>query len=155
MRTIVNGQRIVTAAEFTEVAAGFEFDIEPLDLVEEMTAGGLVSRDALETILADLKVETDADREDAKYYRSLLRRMPRALRRRKAAAPKVSTAVEQRDPMADWTGADFDSYEVLASLGTPDPAAAVARARESRVERPAVRPVLSIVRTEVPAEVAA
>jgi hypothetical protein len=37
----------------------------------------------------------------------------------------------------DWTGADFDSYEVLASIGEPDPAARVTQARASRVVRPA------------------
>jgi hypothetical protein len=34
--------------------------------------------------------------------------------------------------LTDWTGADFDSYEVLASTGTAHPAAAVTAARRPR-----------------------
>jgi hypothetical protein len=37
----------------------------------------------------------------------------------------------------DWTAADFDSYQVLASIGEPDPAALVTRARATRIVRPA------------------
>ncbi|MBD2830733.1 hypothetical protein ID875_32720 [Streptomyces globisporus] len=62
---------------------------------------------------------------------------------------------ETDDITADWTAADFDSYEVLASLGTADPAAAVARARAPRADRRAVRTALRLVRDEVRTEVAA
>ncbi|MER7050502.1 hypothetical protein ABT391_37395 [Streptomyces jumonjinensis] len=166
MRTIVNGQRIVTAAEFIEAANGFDIEPTPLDLEEDFTAGGLASRDALASFLKEFEVESDTDREDAAYYRALLRRMPRELRRRTAAAPAalaveletVDNALGYEDEdhfTADWTGADFDSYEVLATLGSPDPAAAVARAREPRSERRVVRAALRIVRDEIPAEVAA
>ncbi|UJV47340.1 hypothetical protein [Streptomyces sp. AMCC400023] len=166
MRTIVNGQSIVTAAEFIEVAAGFE--TEPLDLTEEFTAGGLASRDALTSFLADLQVETDTDREDAAYYKSLLRRMPRELRTGKTAVPAPAAVVvaelvaaddalgyEADDITADWTAADFDSYEVLATTGSSDPAAAVARARAPRAERREVRAALRVVRNEPSVGVAA
>ncbi|MEV7595477.1 hypothetical protein AB0O42_34960 [Streptomyces sp. NPDC089922] len=82
MDIIVAGQRIVTNSEFLEVAVGFGPAVEPLDLAEEFTAGGLFSRDALEGFLAEFEVETDTDREDAEYYAELLRRMPTPLRRR-------------------------------------------------------------------------
>ncbi|MBP5942584.1 hypothetical protein [Streptomyces acidiscabies] len=160
MNIIVAGQRIVTNSEFLEVAAGFE--IEPLDLVEEFTAGGLASRDALTDFLADFRVENDTDREDAEYYQSLLRRMPRELRTRKTATSVAPAAgivaelvaaddvlgYEADDITADWTAADFDSYEVLATVGSPDPAAAVARARCPRAERREVRSALRGVRNE-------
>ncbi|WP_370424398.1 hypothetical protein AB8O64_37185 (plasmid) [Streptomyces sp. QH1-20] len=165
MNIIVAGQRIVTGSEFLEVAVGFDIEVEPLDLAEEFTAGGLASRDALDSFLADFQVETDTDREDAAYYKSLLRRMPRELRSRKTAPAAVVAAelvaaddalgYEADDITADWTAADFDSYEVLATLGTTDPAAAVARARAPRAERRAVRAALRIVRDEIPAGVAA
>ncbi|MFJ2568239.1 hypothetical protein ACIO02_35870 [Streptomyces sp. NPDC087568] len=165
MNIIVAGQRIVTNSEFLEVAAGFGSETEPLDLAEEFTAGGIASRDALDSFLADFEVENDTDREDAAYYKSLLRRMPRELRARKTAPAAVVAAeleaadgalgYEADDITTDWTAADFDSYEVLAALGTTNPAAAVARARESRAERRAVRAALRIVRDEIPAEVAA
>jgi hypothetical protein len=167
MDIIVAGQRIVTGSEFLEAAFGFNTEVEPLDLAEEFTAGGLASRDALDSFLADLQVETDTDREDAAYYKSLLRRMPRELRARKTAASPAAVVAaelvaaddalgfEADDITADWTAADFDSYEVLATLGTTDPAAAVARARAPRAERRAVRAALRIVRDEIPAGVAA
>ncbi|WP_405682872.1 hypothetical protein [Streptomyces sp. NBC_01238] len=165
MNIIVAGQRIVTNSEFFEVANGFD-TVEPLELEElDFTAGGLASRDALMSFMDDFKVETDTDREDATYYRSLLRRMPRELRRRTAAAPAVLAAeletaddalgFEDDDFTADWTAADFDSYEVLASVGRPNPAAAVSRARQPRAERRAVRTVLRLVRDEVQTGVAA
>ncbi|MFL4497475.1 hypothetical protein ACJ6WD_40495 [Streptomyces sp. VTCC 41912] len=151
MSTIVNGQRIVTPAEFLEVAGGFDFaDVEPLDLATEFTAGGLMSRDAMTSFLDGFQVETDADREDARYYRRLLRRMPRELRRRKPMTPApVAPAAE----VADWTGADFDSYEVLASVGAVDPAGAVSRARQPRAEQP--QPALRLVHTAGPGSPAA
>jgi hypothetical protein len=163
MNIIVAGQRIVTDSEFLEVATGFGPEIEPLDIEADFTAGGLASRDALTSFLADLQVETDTDREDAAYYKSLLRRMPRELRTRKTAPAVVAEleaadealGYEADDITADWTSADFDSYEVLATLGASDPAAAVARARQPRAERRAVRAALSIVRNEIQAEVAA
>src|SRR5436190_7567838 len=58
MNIIVAGQSIVTGSEFLEVAAGFGADVELLNLDEEFTAGGLASRDALESFLADFQVET-------------------------------------------------------------------------------------------------
>ncbi|WP_030965643.1 hypothetical protein [Streptomyces sp. NRRL S-378] len=153
MNIIVAGQRIVTQAEYIEAAIGF--DIEPLDVEHDLMAGGLAARDALQSFLADFRVETDTDREDAAYYASLLRRMPRELRSRKPAvvAAELEAAdnalgfEDDTDTYADWTAADFDSYEVLAELGTPNPAAAVARAREPR----ATRPVLHLVRNEAQA----
>ncbi|ASR00815.1 hypothetical protein [Streptomyces sp. 11-1-2] len=165
MNIIVAGQRIVTDSEFFEVASGFDM-VEPLELEElDFTAGGLASRDALTSFMDDFKVETDTDREDATYYRSLLRRMPRELRRRTAAAPVVLAAeletaddalgFEDDDFTADWTAADFDSYEVLASVGRPNPAAAVSLARQPRAERRAVRTALRLVRDEVQTGVAA
>jgi hypothetical protein len=42
-----------------------------------------------------------------------------------------------RGARPDWTGADFDSYEVLASIGEPHPAALVTQARATRIVRPA------------------
>jgi hypothetical protein len=42
-----------------------------------------------------------------------------------------------RGARPDWTGADFDSYEVLASIGEPNPAALVTQARATRIVRPA------------------
>jgi hypothetical protein len=165
MNIIVAGQRIVTKSEFVEVASGFADTVEPLDIEDDFTAGGLASRDALESFLSDFEVETDTDREDATYYRSLLRRMPKELRTGKNTVPAVVVAeledadealgYEDDDITAEWTAADFDSYEVLATLGRPNPAAAVARAREPRTERRAVRAALRIVRDEVPAGVAA
>lgn len=163
MNIIAAGQRIVTKSEFFEVANGFD-TVEPLDIEQDFTAGGLASRDALEFFLNDFEVESDTDREDAEYYRSLLRRMPRELSSRKSSVPVVVAELETADEAlgyeddditADWTAADFDSYEVLATLGRPNPAATVARAREPRAERRAVRAALRIVRDEVPAGVAA
>ncbi|MGW2748942.1 hypothetical protein [Streptomyces sp. NPDC001450] len=167
MNIIVAGQRIVTGSEFLEVAAGFCSETEPLDLTEEFIAGGLASRDALDSFLADFRVENDTDREDAAYYQSLLRRMPRELRTHKTTAPAVSDVVaeleaaddaldyEADDITADWTAADFDSYEVLVTAGSPEPAAAVARARRPRAERREVRAALRVIRNESTAEVAA
>ncbi|MFG3158128.1 hypothetical protein ACGF7W_39515 [Streptomyces sp. NPDC048219] len=168
MNIIVAGQRIVTNSEFLEVAAGFGSETEPLDLAEEFTAGGLASRDALDSFLADFRVENDTDREDAAYYKSLLRRMPRELRTGKTAVPAPAAVVaaelvaadealgyETDDITADWTAADFDSYEVLATVGSPDPAAAVARARSPRAERREVRAALRVVRNETSVGVAA
>ncbi|WP_331764371.1 hypothetical protein [Streptomyces sp. NBC_01506] len=168
MNIIVAGQRIVTDSEFLEVAIGFGSEVEPLDLAEEFTAGGLASRDALASFLADLQVETDTDREDVAYYKNLLRRMPRELRARKTvSAPAVVVVAakleaaddvlgyEADDYAADWTGADFDSYEVLAAIGRPDPVAAVCRARESRTDRRSTRAALRVVRNEATTGVAA
>jgi hypothetical protein len=93
MNIIVAGQRIVTDSEFLEVAAGFGPETEPLDLAEEFTAGGLASRDALDSFLADFRVENDTDREDAAYYAELLRRMPTPLRRRSARRVTTRTGV--------------------------------------------------------------
>ncbi|MFF9638758.1 hypothetical protein ACF1D2_29790 [Streptomyces bacillaris] len=42
----------------------------------------------------------------------------------------------------DWTGADFDSYTVLAELGAARPAARVTRARRGRPLRRAFRAAL-------------
>uniref|UniRef100_UPI003F491B78 hypothetical protein n=1 Tax=Streptomyces sp. CA-136453 TaxID=3240050 RepID=UPI003F491B78 len=42
----------------------------------------------------------------------------------------------------DWTAADYDSYAVLAELGTPRPAAQVRRARRGRPLRRAFRAAL-------------
>ncbi|MCX4792647.1 hypothetical protein OG369_43510 [Streptomyces sp. NBC_01221] len=158
MNIIVAGQRIVTDSEFLEVAVGFNTEVEPLDLAEEFTAGGLSSRDALNSFLADFQVETDTDREDAEYYRALLRRMPRELRCRTAAAPAVLAAeletadealgYEGDDITADWTSADYDSYEVFALLGATDPMTSVARARAPRTERREVRAALRLVRDD-------
>ncbi|MEV5440810.1 hypothetical protein AB0K80_33125 [Streptomyces sp. NPDC052682] len=93
MNIIVAGQRIVTDSEFLEVAAGFGPETEPLDLAEEFTAGGLASRDALDSFLADFRVENDTDQEDAAYYAELLRRMPTPLRRRSARRVTTRTGV--------------------------------------------------------------
>nr|WP_011265222.1 hypothetical protein [Streptomyces sp. F11]AAX51327.1 unknown [Streptomyces sp. F11] len=168
MNIIVAGQRIVTKSEFFEAANGFDL-VEPLDIENDFTAGGLASRDALDSFLADLKVENDTDREDAAYYKSLLRRMPRELRTGKTAVPAPTAVVavaelmaaddalgyEADDITADWTAADFDSYEVLATVGSSDPAAAVARARSPRAERREVRAALRVVRNETSVGVAA
>ncbi|MFI1472381.1 hypothetical protein [Streptomyces wuyuanensis] len=158
MDIIVAGQRIVTRAEYIEAAFGF--DVEPLDIEHDLLAGGLAARDALQSFLADFRVENDTDREDAAYYAGLLRRMPRELRGRKAGAAVVAAELEAADDtlgfeadtdttFADWTGADYDSYTVLAELGRPDPAASVTAARAPR------RPVVTLVHSESPAEVAA
>lgn len=157
MDTIVAGQRIVTEAEFLEAALGY--DLDPIDIEAEFTGGGLASRDALMSLLDDLQVETWVDLEDAVFYRALLRRLPVELRKRRpAVSARVTVAeleaaddalgYEDEDLTAGWTGADYDSYEVLATLGMPGPAAAVARAREPRAERRAVRAGLRLVRTE-------
>ncbi|MFD4833185.1 hypothetical protein ACFWPV_25495 [Streptomyces uncialis] len=42
-------------------------------------------------------------------------------------------------PQPAWTGADFDSYEVLAGLGVPRAAALVTRARRAHPLRPTTR----------------
>ncbi|MYR41244.1 hypothetical protein [Streptomyces sp. SID5910] len=42
----------------------------------------------------------------------------------------------------DWTGADYDSYTVLAELGAARPAARVTRARRGRPLRRAFRSAL-------------
>ncbi|MFD6891949.1 hypothetical protein [Streptomyces sp. NPDC059957] len=161
MNIIVAGQRIVTQAEYFEAAIGF--DVEPLDVEHDLMAGGLASRDALASFLADFRVETDTDREDAAYYAGLLRRMPRELRTRKPAVSVAAVAAEleladdvlgfedETDTYAEWTGADFDSYEILTEVGTPDAAEAVTAARAPRP----VRPVLTLVRSQSPAGVAA
>ncbi|MEV6425014.1 hypothetical protein [Streptomyces sp. NPDC051662] len=39
-------------------------------------------------------------------------------------------AAPQSADMADWTGADFDSWEVLTSLNVSDPITRVTRARQ-------------------------
>jgi hypothetical protein len=44
---------------------------------------------------------------------------------------QADTAPPERD-LEDWTGADFDSCEVLASLHVPDPIARITRARRGR-----------------------
>ncbi|WP_030390488.1 hypothetical protein [Streptomyces sp. NRRL S-241] len=154
MNIIVAGQRIVTQAEYFEAAIGF--DVEPLDVEHDLVAGGLASRDALESFLADCRVENDTDREDAAYYAGLLRRMPRELRSRKPVpAALVAAELEvvdndlgfeddEVDIYAEWTAADYDSYEVLAGMGRPDPVAAVTRARAPRTARPALRLVPTI-----------
>ncbi|MEV5204907.1 hypothetical protein [Streptomyces sp. NPDC053720] len=147
MNIIVAGQRIVTAQELVEVAMGY--GPEPLDVVEELTAGGLASRDALADFLADFAVESDVDQEDADYYRALLRRMPRELRTRKVTAPTVEPT---SDTFAEWMPADFESYEVLVDVHAPDPVAAVTQAR---ADRRTTRTVLRLVRDEFQTEVAA
>ncbi|MGW5042138.1 hypothetical protein ACWEQK_28675 [Streptomyces parvulus] len=43
---------------------------------------------------------------------------------------RQATAVPQSEDMADWTGADFDSWEVLTSLNVADPITRVTRARK-------------------------
>lgn len=164
MNYIVAGQRIVTADEFIEAAAGFGPELE-LDITADLTEGGLAARAALTDFLTDVAVESEIDALDVAFYTSLKRRLPRELRSRKAQpVTKVVAELEAADDAldyedheitADWTSADFDSYEVLAMLGTADPAAAVARAREPRTERRAIRAALRIVRSEVSAEVAA
>ncbi|MEU2086773.1 hypothetical protein ABZ569_33505 [Streptomyces albus] len=159
MDTIVAGQRIVTEAEVLEAALGY--DLDPIDIEAEFTGGGLASRDALMSLLDDLQVENWVDLEDAVFYRALLRRLPVELRKRRpAVSARVTVAEleadddalgyedEDEDLTAGWTGADYDSYEVLAALGMPGPATAVARAREPRAERRAVRAGLRLVRTE-------
>ena len=42
---------------------------------------------------------------------------------------QAETARQSAD-MTDWTGADFDSWEVLTSLNVPDPITRVTRARQ-------------------------
>ncbi|ASR00783.1 hypothetical protein [Streptomyces sp. 11-1-2] len=90
--------------------------------------------------------------------------MPRELRRRTAPPPsswrragdrRRRPRFEDDDFTADWTAADFDSYEVLASVGRPNPAAAVSLARQPGAERRAVRTALRLVRDEVQTGVAA
>jgi hypothetical protein len=68
MNIIVAGQRIVTEAEFVEVAMGVDLDLEP---VEFDTVAG---QDALRGIVADLEREAagTVDVEDLAHYRSLL-----------------------------------------------------------------------------------
>lgn len=48
-------------------------------------------------------------------------------------------AITHRHQTADWTAADYDSYQVLASIGTQDPATRVRRARAPRRVRRALR----------------
>ncbi|MEW1551307.1 hypothetical protein [Streptomyces tsukubensis] len=43
---------------------------------------------------------------------------------------KAETAAPSAD-MTGWTGADFDSWEVLTSLSIPDPITRVTRARRA------------------------
>lgn len=60
--------------------------------------------------------------------------MTTAMNRTLAALPRgrqVETAPQASD-MDDWTGADFDSWQVLASLNVPDPITRVTRARQGR-----------------------
>ncbi|MEU2380370.1 hypothetical protein [Streptomyces misionensis] len=45
---------------------------------------------------------------------------------------RQATTAPQPADMADWTGADFDSWEVLTSLKVSDPIARVTRARQGR-----------------------
>ncbi|MFD4178167.1 hypothetical protein [Streptomyces anulatus] len=45
----------------------------------------------------------------------------------------------------DWTGADYDSYTVLAEIGTARPAARVTHARRGRPLRRAIRAALRLV----------
>jgi DNA-directed RNA polymerase specialized sigma24 family protein len=45
------------------------------------------------------------------------------------ATTDAGTVVELHPVLADWTGADFDSCQVLASIGAVDPAGRVTRAR--------------------------
>ncbi|MFE0453134.1 hypothetical protein ACFW2D_17975 [Streptomyces sp. NPDC058914] len=42
---------------------------------------------------------------------------------------QAETAPQSAD-MTEWTGADFDSWQILASLNVPDPIARVTRARQ-------------------------
>lgn len=83
MYAIVAGQRVVTAREFLEAAAGFE--PLPEDGVRD-TADLEARRDALSGLLEDLRAEasTEVDDLDVAYYEQLLRRMPTPMRRRKA-----------------------------------------------------------------------
>ncbi|MGW1226619.1 hypothetical protein [Streptomyces sp. NPDC002530] len=48
----------------------------------------------------------------------------------------------RRGVRSDWTGADYDSYTVLAELGAARPAARVTRARRGRPMRRAFRSAL-------------
>ncbi|MFY0516100.1 hypothetical protein ACOMD4_37800 [Streptomyces anulatus] len=45
----------------------------------------------------------------------------------------------------DWTAADFDSYTVLAEIGTVRPASRVTHARRGRPLRRAIRAALRLV----------
>ncbi|RZD77140.1 hypothetical protein [Streptomyces albidoflavus] len=156
MDIIVAGQRIVTEAEYLEVAFG-PLDVEPIDIQAELMAGGLVATTALADFLDEVTVESEVDAEDARYYRQLLRRMPRTLRtpNRRAVEQLVAEddalGYEHDDLLADWTGADFDSYEVLAQLGATDPAASVAEARPAR---PTASVLPFVGRTVAPREAA-
>jgi DNA-directed RNA polymerase specialized sigma24 family protein len=66
----------------------------------------------------------------------------------------VADAIEAA-AFADWTGADFDSCQVLASIGADDPAGRVTRARAARPVRRAVRTALRTFRHAVRTGVAA
>ncbi|MCU1616533.1 MAG: hypothetical protein JWO98_4073, partial [Frankiales bacterium] len=66
----------------------------------------------------------------------------------------VADAIEAA-AFADWTPADFDSCQVLASIGADDPAGRVTRARAARPVRRAVRTALRTFRHTVRTGVAA
>lgn len=53
----------------------------------------------------------------------------------------------RRRPWGDWTGADYDSLDVLLRLGASAPAARVNRARRARPVRRAVRTALRHLRS--------
>ncbi|MGW0999234.1 hypothetical protein [Streptomyces sp. bgisy153] len=55
----------------------------------------------------------------------------------------------------DWTAADYDSYTVLAELGTPRPALLVSKARRGRPLRRAIRAALRTVKAPAVAAVPA
>jgi DNA-directed RNA polymerase specialized sigma24 family protein len=64
-------------------------------------------------------------------------------------------AAAEAAAFADWTGADFDSCQVLASIGADDPAGRVTQARAARPVRRAVRTALRAIRHTVRTGVAA
>ncbi|GHI98137.1 hypothetical protein TPA0906_00030 [Streptomyces olivaceus] len=48
------------------------------------------------------------------------------------ADDRTAEAAPQTADMADWTGADFDSWQVLTSLNVSDPITRVTRARQGQ-----------------------
>lgn len=73
MNTIVAGQRIVTAAEFVEVAVGFDFDLGDPAETDERFAPGLEDLRDLAEFVEDVTDPSRSalDAEDALYFRSL------------------------------------------------------------------------------------
>lgn len=93
MNTIVAGQRIVTVAEFVEVALGFDFDLgDPIDVDEVGFRPGLDDLKDLAEFVEDVTDPSNSqvDAENALHYRELTTNVRVLARRRRTIAKAVA-----------------------------------------------------------------